>query len=124
MLRLSDDAVIQIKRAWSPDDGAAARPSGPGRTRGAGRLAQRNAAIRAALPLFGDGTPFRAAKDLQRDLRDYLARCWPRERQAETLPTGTGERRAALHRIARLNGGRDLCWRRIYDILSIGQARP
>jgi hypothetical protein len=82
------------------------------------RLDERNAALRAAQHLFGDGAPYRAAKELHRDLRDYLARCWPRERHLDELPVGAAERRVALHRIACLNGGRDLCWHRIYDILS------
>lgn len=81
----------------------------------------RDAALHAVRRLYAGATTYKAAKGIQRDLRSYLSRCWPRERYLDELPVGVGELRAALHRLACANDGRELCWRRIYDILSGGQ---
>jgi hypothetical protein len=78
----------------------------------------RDAAIYAARGLYDGATTYQAAKNIQRDLRSYLSRCWPRERYLGELPVGVSELRAALHRLACANAGRELSWRRIYDILS------
>jgi hypothetical protein len=118
MPRPHDDALALAPSARPPHAAFATRSLKTEQQTAACRLDERNAALRAAQHLFGDGAPYRAAKELHRDLRDYLARCWPRERHLNELPAGAAERRVALHRIARLNGGRDLCWHRIYDILS------
>ena len=83
-------------------------------------LVARDAAIHAARKLYAGMTTYQAAKDMQRDLRSYLSRCWSRERYLDELSIGASELRAALHRIAWTNDGRELCWRRIYDILSSG----
>jgi hypothetical protein len=123
MPRPQDDALASAPSARPPHAAFAARSLKTERQTAACRLDERNAALRAAQHLFGDGAPYRAAKELHRDLRDYLARCWPRERHLDELPAGAAERRMALHRIAHLNGGRDLCWHRIYDILSDRERR-
>ena len=54
----------------------------------------------------------------KRDLCSYLSRCWPREKYLRELPVGGSELRVALHRLACVNDGKELGWRRIYDILS------
>jgi hypothetical protein len=118
MPRPQDDALASVPSARPPRAAFATRSPKPERPTTGCRLDERNAALRAAQHLFGDGAPYRAAKELHRDLRDYLARCWPRERHLDELPAGAAARRVALHRIARLNSGRDLCWHRIYDILN------
>ena len=118
MPRPQDDALASAPSTRQPHAAFATPSVKPERQTAACRLDERNAVLRAAQHLFGDGAPYRAAKELHRDLRDYLARCWPRERHLDELPAGAAARRVALHRIARLNGGRDLCWHRIYDILS------
>ena len=118
MPRPHDDALASAPSARQPHATFATRSLKAERPTAACRLNERNAAMHAAQHLFDDGAPYRAAKELHREPRDYLARCWPRERHLDELPVGVAERRMALHRIARLNSGRDLCWHRIYDILS------
>ena len=105
-------------RAFAPDSRntlVAVKESPTGRSRVA-----RDAAIHAVRRLYAGMTTYQAAKEVQRDLRSYLSRCWPRERYLDELPIGVSELRAALHRLAGANDGRELCWRRIYDILSSG----
>ena len=80
--------------------------------------AARDAALHAARRLYAGTTTYQAAKDIQRDLRAYLSRCWPREKYLGELPVGVSELRVALHRLACVNDGKELSWRRIYDILS------
>src|SRR4051812_48777298 len=80
--------------------------------------AARDAALHAARRLYAGATTYQAAKDIQRDLRAYLSRCWPRERYLRELPVGVSGLRVALHRLACVNDGKELSWRRIYDILS------
>lgn len=63
-----------------------------------GRRAARDEALRAAAKLFDDN-----AATLSHELARYLARTWPRERELETLAVTATARRAALHRIARLD---------------------
>jgi hypothetical protein len=75
----------------------------------------RDVAVRAILNLYSGSKSYRA-KELERRYRDYLASGWPRERDLETLPYPRSTERALLHRLARLNEGASLCWRRIFDI--------
>jgi hypothetical protein len=81
---------------------------------------RREIAIRQALALF-DGPLSRRAKELERRYRSYLAAGWRSERDLETLPEPRLTERVLLHRLARLNEGAWLCWRRIFDIASSPQ---
>ena len=110
-------AFVPVVDARQPCSSSAVHRLKSGRDAELQRRDERDAAIRAAQSLYGDGMPYRAAKKLHRDLRDYLSRCWPREKEVEALPPGVAVRRSTLHRIAHLSRGKELCWRRIYDIL-------
>jgi hypothetical protein len=84
-------------------------------------MAERRAvAVRTAMSLY-DGPLSRRAKELERQYRGYLASGWPRERDLETLPEPRLTERVLLHRLARLNEGASLSWRRIFDIANCPQ---
>jgi hypothetical protein len=80
------------------------------------RLGERDEAIRAARRFFHDARATVAARALEAALGAYLASAWPRERDLAELPPDAGERRAALHCIARLNDGDGLSWRQVWNI--------
>jgi hypothetical protein len=82
--------------------------------------ARRRVAVRQALNLY-PGSRSRRAQELERQYRAYLAGAWLRERDMETLPEPHSAQRVLLHRLARLNGGASLCWRRIFDIANCPQ---
>lgn len=88
------------------------------------RLADRDAAIRAALPLLGKapGTP--AAAELQRVLARYLdGPGWRLDRPLAALPDDAASLRRLLHRIARTNEGHGLGWRQVLRIAA-GERTP
>jgi hypothetical protein len=76
---------------------------------------RRRVAVRTALAQY-QGSPSRRAKELGRRYRAYLASGWRHERDLETLPEPRSTERVLLHRLGRLNGGRSLCWRQLFDI--------
>jgi hypothetical protein len=81
-------------------------------------LDARDEAIRDALGLLYTGKASRRAKDLAKDLSDYLSNGWARERQLEELEPPASEPRRAWHKIVRLNSGRGLSW---LQILHVGE---
>jgi hypothetical protein len=81
---------------------------------------RRAVAVRTALNLY-QGAPSNRAKRLENDYRNYLASGWLRERDLGTLPEPRLIKHLLLHRIARVNDGRALCWRRIFDIANCPQ---
>jgi hypothetical protein len=81
---------------------------------------RRAIAVKQILNLY-QGAPSRRAKELERRYRIYLARTWLRERNLETLPEPRSVERALLHRLARINRGRSLGWRQLFDIASCSQ---
>lgn len=87
------------------------------------RLAARDAAIRRALAEHHAGMPATtSAKALAAELARYVAGPWLRERDLQAPPPGASAHRVALHKIARLNHGEPLAYRRILDI-STGRRR-
>jgi hypothetical protein len=76
---------------------------------------RRRVAVRTAMSLY-EGSPSRRAKILERQYRAYLASAWRLERDLESLPHPRSTERVLLHRLARLNEGASLCWRRIFDV--------
>lgn len=76
---------------------------------------ERDAALCAAFALF-EGSPSGRAKQLQQEFGRYLTDGWPREKNLCELPATTSEKRRALHRAARLAGGRALSWRHLLSI--------
>jgi len=84
----------------------------------AAQRADRNAAIRTAIAGY-QGTATRRAKTLALDLRRYVDTAWPRESRFEEPPGEASDRRRLLHKIAKANGGKSLCWRRISDVSDV-----
>ncbi len=82
------------------------------------RLAERNAAIRTALAGY-QGTATRRAKTLALELRRYVDTVWPRESHFDELPEPSSDRRRLLHKIAKSNGGKSLCWRQILTVSEV-----
>jgi hypothetical protein len=82
------------------------------------RLAERNAAIRTALAGY-QGTATRRAKTLALELMRYVDTAWSREAQFDELPSEVSDRRRLLHKIAKSNGGKSLCWRRILAVADV-----
>lgn len=81
------------------------------------RLAQRDDAIRQALAsLYPDALPSAAAEALAHDWGHYLSTGWARECDLLSLPEGASLRRRTLHKLARLNRGRALTWRQVWNI--------
>lgn len=81
------------------------------------RLSARDAAIRRALAECYAGMPATtSAKALAADLSRYVAGPWLRERDLLAPPPGASAHRVALHKIARLNRGEPLAYRRLLDI--------
>jgi hypothetical protein len=76
---------------------------------------RRRVAVRQCLALYSGARSTRA-KMLERRYRGYLAAGWLRERDLETLPEPRSTERLLLHRLARVNEGRALCWRHIIRI--------
>jgi hypothetical protein len=82
---------------------------------------RRAVAVRTALAQY-EGSLSGRAKILERQLKTYLAgAAWKREKALEKLPEPRSTERVLLHRLARLNEGRSLCRRRIFDIASSPQ---
>jgi hypothetical protein len=76
----------------------------------------RRVAVRAALNQY-EGSPSGRAKQLAGRYQTYIASSgWRLERDLESLPDGRSTKRKLLHRIARLNGGKPLHYRRLFDI--------
>jgi hypothetical protein len=105
---MSDTAarVTSILAALPTDDAAFLRAlMAPPWQRRAGRLAERDAAVREALAVHAGLPPRPAAEALAAELR-----------RATTCPHAKGERADQLRRILDLSGARALGWRRIVDI--------
>lgn len=81
---------------------------------------RRRVAVRTALAQYA-GARSNRAKQLAAAYRGYLAAAWPREQALEVLPQPRSVERCLLHRLARLNGGRSLGWRQIFDIANCPQ---
>jgi hypothetical protein len=80
----------------------------------------RRITIRTAMAQYS-GARSNRAKRLENDYRNYLASVWLRERDLETLPDPRSASRVFLHRLARLNRGRSLGWRQLFDIANCPQ---
>jgi hypothetical protein len=76
---------------------------------------RRAVAVRQAMNLY-QGAPSRRAKQLADRYRSYLAGAWLRERNLVELPEPRSVEKVCLHRLARLNDGRSLGWRQLFDI--------
>lgn len=88
------------------------------------RLADRDAAIRAALPLLGKAPGNPAACELEGVLRRYLSGpSWRLDRPLAELPDDAPPLRRLLHRIARANEGKGLGWRQVSRI-AVGERTP
>jgi hypothetical protein len=81
--------------------------------------ARRTIAVRQAAAVY-DGSPTGRAKKLEQKYRAYLTNGWLRERDLELLSHPRSVERAALHRLAKYNHGRSLCWRHILRIIEGG----
>jgi hypothetical protein len=81
---------------------------------------QRDVAIRALAELLRQPSVSATAKVVEAELRGYLAGAWRRgERDLLAPPAGSTARRQNVWRIAKLNGGDSLSWRRILEIIDI-----
>lgn len=81
------------------------------------RLDRRDELIREALGVLYPGAkPSVAARDLQDDLRRYLAVGWLNEQHLDALPEGASRHRRYMHEIASLNDGRELRARQILNV--------
>ncbi len=81
---------------------------------------QRDAAIRAVAELLRESSVSATAKAVEAELRRYLAGAWQRSDHDLTAPPpGSTALRQNLWRIAKLNGGDGLSWRRILEIIDI-----
>jgi predicted NAD/FAD-binding protein len=84
------------------------------------RTSERNAAVKVALDLMPSSTGTGKALDLERRLGRYVGgAAWKTERHLDELPEGAVALDVAIHRLARLNDGQPLRWRRILDIAVI-----
>jgi hypothetical protein len=66
---------------------------------------------------FGKFRPWPRAEMLRQALDRYLASGWQHEKHLPGLPENADPLRAALHRIARANGGEGISQAHLYDIL-------
>ena len=57
------------------------------------------------------------AKEIERQLRRFLANAWPRERERGAPDGAASPLRQAFWRIAYLTDGEGLAWRTIYDLI-------
>jgi hypothetical protein len=76
---------------------------------------RRRVAIRQALAQYS-GARYNRAKQLESRYRAYLAGAWLRERNLVDLPDPRSSEKVCLHRLARCNAGRSLCWRQLLRI--------
>ena len=83
------------------------------------RLEARDVMVVVAAGDLGEVAPVLQARALERALARYLASSWHTERH-----TGPAPHNLALHRLATLNEGRGLGWRRIVDILALNPVVP
>ena len=81
------------------------------------RRGQRNAAVRAAAALLRQDNPSATAKTVESELRGYLSRAWPRERDFASPEPGCSALRQALWRVGKLTAGAGLGWRTILDLI-------
>ncbi len=81
------------------------------------RRGQRDAAVRAAAALVDQGAISTVAKSLESELRGYLSRAWPRERDRGGPDPDCSALRRQLFRIGKLTDGAGLGWRRILDLI-------
>ena len=99
-------AALQVLARMPPSDLAVIRDGLPPSWTRALRLARRDAAIRAAIPMLSDGTPSAVAHELARLLRRYAqSGDWRRDCYMPELPPEKGEARCAIHRILFLSRG-------------------
>jgi hypothetical protein len=78
---------------------------------------QRDAAVRAAAALVRQSSVSPTAKALESELRSYLSRAWPRERDLAAPEPDCSALRRQLWRIAKLTDGDGLGWRRILELI-------
>jgi hypothetical protein len=76
---------------------------------------RRAVAVRQCLALY-NGAQSARAKILERKLKNYLSSGWLRERDMESLPHPRSPEKVLLHRLARVNDGKALCWRQFLRI--------
>ena len=115
-----DGRLERILSSLPPDDArwlsAALEPAWRQRER---RLAARDSIVVIAAGGLGEVAPARQARALERALARYLASAWLTERHTSPTPSNL-----ALYRLATLNEGRGLGWRRIVDILALHPFEP
>ncbi|MGI4939673.1 MAG: hypothetical protein ACRYHQ_03725 [Janthinobacterium lividum] len=83
------------------------------------RLERRDAIVVVAAGGLGEIAPTRQARALERAYARYLASAWHTDRVIGPL-----QENVALYRLAVLNDGRGLGWRRIIDILALHPMPP
>lgn len=110
-----DGRLERILSSLPPDDAAylSSLVEPPWKQR-ARRLAARDSIVVVAAGGLGEIAPARQARALERALERYLASAWPTDRLIGPL-----QENLALYRLAVLNDGRGLGWRRIVDILAL-----
>jgi hypothetical protein len=78
----------------------------------------RRVAAQQAMNLY-DGSKTARARELSRKYNKYLAGGWRREQSLDVLPETCSIERKLWHRLAMINKGAHLGWRRIFDISSM-----
>jgi hypothetical protein len=76
---------------------------------------RRRVAVRQLLHLY-PGSARRRAQEASHRYAIYLSSNWRFERDLEELPDGTTTQHRLLHRLGRINSGKPLCLRRLFDI--------
>lgn len=110
-----DGRLDRILSGLPPDDAAflSSLVEPPWKQR-ARRLERRDAIVVVAAGGLGEIAPARQARALERAYVRYLASAWHTDRLIGPL-----QENLALYRLATLNDGRPLGWRRIVDILAL-----
>jgi len=117
---MSDGRLDRILSGLAPDDAAylSSLVEPPWKQR-ARRLERRDVTVVVAAGGLGEVAPARQARALERALARYLASAWHTYRLIGPL-----QENLALYRLAVLNDGRGLGWRRIVDILALHPMPP
>lgn len=98
-----------------------AEPPWRGRQR---RLDNRDGTLRtAAAVLFAGATKTNAARQLSTRIDRYLATTWEVQQHLDVLPDDADPAHVFLHDFSKLNAGRGMEWRQIYNVLSNNRGR-
>ena len=76
---------------------------------------RRAVCVRQLLALF-DGAATNRAQQLEARYKVYLSSAWRREQAIEVLSEPRDTRHVLLHRLGRLNAGKPLGWRSLFNI--------